>query len=187
MRNIIKQKTIELVAVQTLKFTSEYSRIWFEGYERLKQDIRDGKEPSYCSIRDEFSFLSWPEVITHIEQEAEAIWKSLKEKRQSTKEDAIDKSTSNAEDNVMSIEDILSLKTELASLRESNSQLIQLRDHYKQVADESIKSLQAMCEEVLNTFTNSPERITEKYCKKKEIRTVTEAEIYAARTTENIH
>ncbi|PHM72260.1 hypothetical protein [Xenorhabdus sp. KJ12.1] len=45
---------------------------------------------------------------------------------------------------------ILALEAELALLRESNAQVIQSRDYYKQLAKEAIKNLESACNKILN-------------------------------------
>ena len=82
----IKQQALGLAALQVLEFTPEYSGRWNEAVERLQDDVREGREPGHCSIRDGFEFWSWLEVIAHIERSAERIWKPMETELQAAKE-----------------------------------------------------------------------------------------------------
>jgi len=58
----IKRQALGLAALQVLEFPPEYSGRWNEAFERLQDDVREGREPGHCSIRDGFEFWSWLEV-----------------------------------------------------------------------------------------------------------------------------
>ncbi|GJA75711.1 hypothetical protein ACV1DG_23215 [Aeromonas hydrophila] len=82
----IKQQAFGLAALQVLEFTPEYSGRWNEAFERLQDDVREGREPGHCSIRDGFEFWSWLEVVAHIERSAERLWKPMETELQAAKE-----------------------------------------------------------------------------------------------------
>lgn len=81
-----KQQAFGLAALQVLEFTPEYSGRWNEAFERLQDDVREGREPGHCSIRDRFEFWSWLEVVAHIERSAERLWKPMETELQAAKE-----------------------------------------------------------------------------------------------------
>ncbi|MFQ1746304.1 hypothetical protein [Aeromonas veronii] len=86
MIDSIKQQALGLAALQVLEFAPEYSGRWNEAFERLQNDVREGRQPEHCSIREGFDFWSWFEVVSHVEQSAEEIWKPMEKELQAARE-----------------------------------------------------------------------------------------------------
>ena len=105
----IKRQALGLAALQVLEFPPEYSGRWNEAFERLQDDVREGREPGHCSIRDGFEFWRWLEVVAHIERSVERIWKPMETELQAAKERVLIAAADGCEGQVLNVEFVQNL------------------------------------------------------------------------------